>query len=55
MTGISARISWSRIEPIITNGDLIGGIIVISDTSFNKDEIALVDYTVKILNNYIEQ
>jgi AbrB family transcriptional regulator (stage V sporulation protein T) len=43
------------IEPIITNGDLIGGIIALSDTSFNKDEIALVDYTVKILNNYIEQ
>lgn len=43
------------IDPIIINGDLMGGIIVLSDNQFNKDEISLIDYTNKILNNYIEQ
>ena len=43
------------IEPIIINGDLIGGIIVLSDSSFNKEDINLIDFTIKILNNYIEQ
>ena len=43
------------IEPIIINGDLIGGLIVLSESPFNKEEVFLIDYTIKILNNYIEQ
>lgn len=43
------------IEPLIINGDLIGGIIILSDTKFDQKDIELTSYTIKILNNYIEQ
>ena len=41
------------IEPIIINGDLIGGIMII-DGSIDQKDIELLDYTTRILNNYIE-
>ena len=42
------------IEPIIVNGDLIGGLIVL-DNKITNDDISLIDYSTRILINYIEQ
>lgn len=42
------------IEPLILNGDLIGGLIVLSNELIDKNDEILTDMALKILLNYIE-
>lgn len=43
------------IEPFILNGDLIGSLILLSDSTIDKNDELLLDFASKILINYIEQ
>lgn len=43
------------ITPILINGDLMGSIIILSDSSVDNVDVSLSDVALKILTKYIEQ
>ena len=43
------------ISPIILNGDLLGSLVLLSDTNIKQEEEQLFDYTLKFFLEFIEQ
>lgn len=42
------------IHPLIVNGDLVGSLIVFHNSKFTKEEISIINFIQKFLENYLE-